>query len=573
MSRASLQNGLLRLALTIGLVSSLILVVSSAPSETNTRDIKNEYDVVIYGSTIAAIAAAVQVKRMKKTVAIVSPTETIGGLTTSGLGWTDAKNGDTIGGIAREFYNRIYTFYQTSGWKYESRDAYLKKSIDAQPGKAIVPSKKVQWTFEPKVAEAVLEKWIKDGKIPVFRNEPIDRSGNSVTMDGTTITSFRGVSGRTWKAKMFIDASYTGDLMEQIGVPYRTGREGSAEYNEDKAGFVINNPDLLTKSVSPYVKKGDGSSGLIAGIDRVLKVNNGLTGTADSYRLQAYNYRLCLTTVASNRVPFNKPRGYQEATYELLFRYIEAGYKGPFFTTQLMPNLKTDSNAEGEVSTDLFGDNYNSKAKSNYALYSYKERQAVAEEHKTYTQGFLWTLANHNRIPKSIRQSYSNWGYAKDEFTANGNFPNELYIREARRMKGIYTMTQRNVLQPGPFPRDTSIATGSYYLDVHAVERVLVGDKIYTEGAIHTVTNKPFPIAYNSIIPAANVARNFLNPVTMSATHVAYAAIRMEPAYMQMGQSAGTAAVHAIQQKLPVQDIDRNVLNARLRADKQVLTV
>ncbi|KAJ4179477.1 hypothetical protein NW767_014610 [Fusarium falciforme] len=563
-------HSLLRLLFTIGLVLSFILTASSAPPDIHGRDVTYNYDVVIYGSTVAAMAAAVQVKRMKKTVAVVSPTQTIGGLTASGLGWTDAKNGDTIGGIAREFYKKIYAAYLQGGWTYETRAAYVGKNIRAQPGTAIQGNKQVQWTFEPRVAEAVWEKWMKDGKIPVFRNQPIDRSGR-VIKNGNKIISFRTLPGSIFRAKMFIDASYEGDLMEQVGVPYRTGRESKSEYGESLAGVVINTPKLLTRSVDPYVVKGDQGSGLIAGIGRSINDPPSLVGTADPFRIQAYNYRLCLTNVPANRVPFYKPASYNESTYEILFRYIEAGYRGPFFTTQLMPNIKTDSNAQGEVSTDLFGRNFDSNARSNYALYSYARRKAAAQEHKLYTQGFLWTLANHPRVPASIRKSHSNWGYAKDEFVRNGNFPYELYIREGRRMRGVYTMTQEDVLQPAPFVNDVAIATGSYFLDVHAIERVLVNGKIYNEGGIHHVTYKPFPIAYNSIIPAANVATNFLNPVTMSATHVAFSAIRMEPAYMAMGQSAATAAVMAIEQNVGVQSINRGRLRARLLADNQVL--
>ncbi|KAM0420442.1 hypothetical protein ACHAPT_011734 [Fusarium lateritium] len=529
------------------------------------------YDVVIYGNTVAALAAAVQTIRMKKTVAIVCPGNTIGGLTASGLGWTDAKDGRSIGGIAREFYSKVYTHYlKSSAWKYETRDNYIGRRIGSQPGPAIDVGKKVQWTFEPKVAEHVWEQWVKDGKILIYRNKQIDRSPKGVTYKGTNIASFKTLDGTTFSGKMFIDAGYEGDLMESAGIPFRTGRESRTDYNEGAAGVYVNAKGRLT-DVDPYVKKGDPKSGLISGIQRVIKDPVAIAGTGDPYRLQSYNYRMALTKMPDNKIPFTKPAGYNESAYELLFRYVEGGYNGPFFTSQLMPNLKTDSNAQGQVSTDLIGGNYEDN--SNYALDSYAKRAETVKKHKLHTQGFLWTLANHPRIPENVRKDVGAWGLSKDEFVNNGNWPYEMYIREARRMWGAYTMAQSNVQKPVAFEKDAIIGMGSYFLDVHQVERVLVDGKIYDEGWVHITTSRPFPIPFNSIITNSSIATNFLNPVTMSATHIAYSAIRMEPAYMVMGQSAATAAVLAIEQGVNIQDVDRAKLTARLNADKQVLTL
>ncbi|KAF4460313.1 hypothetical protein FALBO_12912 [Fusarium albosuccineum] len=556
---------MLSLLLTICLVFWLTPIVSSAPAES--RPSAQEYDVVIYGNTVAAMAAAIQTVRMKKTVAIVFPGNTIGGLTASGLGWTDSKNGNAIGGIAREFYGKVYAHYRKSGaWKRETRSKYISRKIGAQPGPAIDDSKKVQWTFEPKVAEYIWENWMKDGKIPVYRNQAIDRSKSGVVKKGGRITSFKTLDGTVFKAKMFIDAGYEGDLMATAGIPYRVGREAKSAYSESAAGVAINSANTLSK-IDPYMKKGDPKSGLLYGVDRIIGDTKSVAGNADPIRLQSYNYRLCLTKEAGNRVPFSKPAGYNESNYELLFRYIEAGYKGPFFTSQLMPNIKTDSNARGQVSTDLIGGNYNTE--SNYPEFSYAQRAANAREHKLWTQGLLWTLANHERVPESIRKSVSAWGHAKDEFVKNGNWPYELYIREGRRMYGSYTMRQSDIQQPKY--RSNAIAMGAYTLDVHQVSRVLVQGKIYDDGLVHVPIKGPFSIPYEAIIPKAGDATNFLNPVTMSSTHIAYSSIRMEPTYMSMGQSAATAAVMAIEQGVKVQDIDREKLRARLIADKQVL--
>ncbi|EEU38676.1 uncharacterized protein NECHADRAFT_104927 [Fusarium vanettenii 77-13-4] len=584
----SSRNTIFNFLFTLCVVSSFIIIVSSGPVERRAPapapvpapeaapeaapEPTYSYDVVIYGNTVAALAAAIQTLRMKKTVAIVCPGSTIGGLTASGLGWTDAKDGRSIGGIAREFYSKVYNHYlKTSAWKYETRDNYIGRRIGAQPGPAIDTGKKVQWTFEPKVAEYVWEQWVKDGKILIYRNQQIDRSPKSVKYSGTKIQSFKTLDGTTFAGKMFIDAGYEGDLMESAGIPFRTGRESRTDYNEGAAGVYVNSKNRLT-NIDPYNKKGDPSSGLIGGIQRVIKDPVAVSGEGDPYRLQSYNYRLALTKMPDNQIPFVKPAGYNETDYEILFRYIEeGGYRGPFFTSQLMPNLKTDSNAQGQVSTDLIGGNFDHD--SNYALDSYAQRAATVKKHKLWTQGFLWTLANHPRVPESVRKDYSAWGLAKDEFVKNGNWPYEMYIREARRMHGAYTMAQSNVQKPVAFEEDSIIGMGSYFLDVHAVERVLVDGKIYDEGWVHITTSRPFPIPLNSIITNSSIATNFLNPVTMSATHIAYSAIRMEPCYMVMGQSAATAAVLAIEQGVSIQNVDRAKLTARLNADKQVLTL
>lgn len=546
----------------------LILFHAVLSLASNPRAISDEYDVVIYGNTVAALAAAIQTSRMKKTVAIVFPGYTLGGSTTSGLGWTDSKDGKTIGGIAREFYEKVYDYYQEDdAWKYETRDDYLAKKIYAQPGWAIDEKNKVQWTFEPKVAEEIWEKWIKDEDIPVFRNESIERSSSSVVKDGTRIVSFQTLTGSVFSAKMFIDAGYEGDLMETAGIPYRVGRESREEYGESAAGVLIDTWNEFP-GFDPYAKRKSPRSGLIPGIQRVIRDVDSTNGTGDS-RLQSYNYRLSLTKLDENQIPFFKPPGYNESHYEILFRYIESGYSGPFFTYQLMPNLKTDTNAKGQVSTDLIGGNFDSE--SNYAEYSYEERKKVALKHKVWAQGLFWTLANHRRIPRGIKMSVGKWGYAKDEWIKNDNWPHEIYIREGRRMNGVYTMTQDDIQNPSSTPNDTLVGIGSYTLDVHQVERVVVDGRLHIEGLVHIPVQSPFNIPFGAIIPRSQHATNFLNPVTLSCTHVALSAVRMEPTYMIMGQSAAIAAVLAIEQDVDIQDVDRDALMKQLKGDRQVL--
>lgn len=534
------------------------------------------YDVVIYGSTSAALVAAIQTTRMNRTVAIVSPTNHIGGMLVSGLGWTDSKNGNAIGGIAREFFNRVYNYYESStAWTHGTRAQYIGQNIAAQPGPAIDQSNQVQWTFEAHVAEQILEDWVEELNITIFRNETLDASADSVTLKDNRIESIKTLSGHVYDALMFIDASYEGDFMAAAGIPYTIGRESEADFGESLAGVQIA-PDSSYQGMSPYVTEGDSTSGLIQGIDRVLTATEAqqINGTADNLRLQAFNYRISLTQQSDNLVPFSQPEGYEEDSYEILFRYIEAGdATTPFFTSQFMPNEKTDSNSNGQVSTDFLGGNYDTVKNTNYIEESLAQRQTIANNYKTYTQGFFWTLANHPRVPATIRNATSAWGYAKDEWTSNGNWPYEIYIREARRMQGNYTMTQSDVQSPKGFGTDSIIGLGSYTMDVHEAERIVIGSAIQNEGLVHTPVPNPFPIAFGSIIPSSDSITNFLNPVTMSGTHVAFAAIRLEPTYMIMGQSAATAAVLAIEQCVNIQDVDRQSLSDQLEADKQVLSL
>ncbi|KAK1255559.1 hypothetical protein MKX08_009554 [Trichoderma sp. CBMAI-0020] len=557
--------------------------LASAPLNSRSKEgatcsgsVSATYDVVIYGSTSAALVAAIQTTRMNKTVAIVSPTNHIGGMLVSGLGWTDSKNGNAIGGIAREFFVRVYNYYESSSaWTHGTRAQYIAQNIAAQPGPAIDQSNQVQWTFEAHVAEQILEDWVEELNITIFRNETLDASADSVTLKGNRIESITTLSGHVYDALMFIDASYEGDFMAAAGVPYTIGRESEADFGESLAGVQIA-PDNSYQGMSPYVTEGDSTSGLIQGIDRVLTATEAqqLNGTADNLRLQAFNYRISLTQQSDNLVPFSQPEGYDEDSYEILFRYIEAGDATvPFFTSQFMPNAKTDSNSNGKVSTDFLGGNYDTVKKTNYIEESLAQRQAIANNYKTYTQGFFWTLANHPRVPATIRNATSAWGYAKDEWKSNGNWPYEVYIREARRMQGNYTMTQSDVQSPKGFGIDSIIGLGSYTMDVHEAERIVIGSTIQNEGLVHTPVPNPFPIAFGSIIPSPDSITNFLNPVTMSGTHVAFAAIRLEPTYMIMGQSAATAAVLAIEQCVNIQDVDRQSLSDRLEADKQVLSL
>ncbi|KAI9707938.1 MAG: hypothetical protein M1820_004357 [Bogoriella megaspora] len=532
-----------------------------------------KYDVVIYGTSPGAITAAIQVKRMGKTVAIVTPDEHLGGLTSSGLGWTDSKNGKgQIGGIAQEFYIKVFQYYEKdTAWTSEKRDEYSQAVSSAQPGPAIDKTNSMQYTFEPKVAESIFTTWVKDGKIPVHSGESLDRSESGVQKSGPKIQSFRTESGKVFSGLQFIDAGYEGDLMKAAGISCTVGRESSSTYNEDLNGMRIKMDDSYDK-VDPYKTKGKSDSGLLSGVQDPIPspLPKGFTGSKDPLRVMSFNYRLCLTQSKDNKVPLTKPDDYDESEFELLLRVLEAGHEASF-THQGMPNHKTDSNSQGLVSFDLVGGNLDHKTP--YSEASYDERKKMIAQHKKYQQGVLWTLANHPRVPEDQRKKNAEWGLAKDEFTSNGNWPYAIYIREARRMIGEYVFKQSDVENRKVPSGDIAAGLGAYSMDNHVIRRIVYDSKIYDEGYFyHKTSSTPYPIPYKSLVPKKNDATNFLNPVTISATHVGFSSMRMEPTYMILGQTAGTAAVMAIEQKVAVQDIDKDKLKQRLLKDKQKLS-
>lgn len=541
---------------------------------------ESEYDVVIYGGTSAAITAAVQIRRMGKTVVIVSPETHLGGLTSSGLGWTDSKNGDAIGGLAREFYRRVWDYYEKDGaWKFQTRASYLEQKIDAQPGPAVDDAQKVMWTFEPHVAEQIMEEWLASENVPVFRNEWLDRSKKGVDKRGNRVLALRTLSGKLFRGKMFIDAGYEGDLMAASGVSFRIGRDRADEFGEPLNGvrFAMKGVDRYHSEdaypgIDPYVVRGEPGSGLIPGIESEWKEPVAVPlGSADSIRLQSFNFRLCLTTNPANRQEFQKPKGYDERQFELLFRLFEAG-KDSSFTTQAMPNLKTDSNNRGSMSGDFIGGNFSAEEGWTYSNASYSQREMIIASHRLYHQGLLWTLQNHERVPLSARRNLAEWGLAKDEFVENGNWPYQLYVREARRMVGVATVTQHHVQKAAGYEVADSIGLGSYSLDSHVVRRVVHEGQIRDEGGFYIWCDQPYPLPYGCVLPRSQECANLFAPLTLSATHAAFGSIRMEPTYMILGQSVATAAVLAIQHQVPVQRVPYEELRKKLVDDGQILT-
>jgi len=522
-----------------------------------------EYDIVIYGGTCAAVVAAVQAKKMGKTVVVVSPDAHLGGLSSGGLGFTDTGNKAVIGGLSRDFYHRIWAHYdRAESWKWQQKSEYGNKG---QGTPAIDGEQRTMWIFEPHAAEQVFEDYVKEFAIPVERDAWLDRA-NGVKKNGARITAITTLAGKTYTGKMFIDATYEGDLMAAAGVSYHVGREANAQYGETVNGVQVgvlhhrHHFGVLKTPVSPYVVAGDPKSGLLP---RVSAEPPGEFGTADQ-RVQAYCFRMCLTNHPENRIPFPKPAGYDAAQYELLLRIFATGWRETFEKFDPIPNHKTDTNNHGPFSTDNIGRNYD------YPDGSYERRREIIAEHETYQKGWLYFIANDPRVPADVQTAMRAWGLPKDEFADNGNWSRQLYIREARRMIGSYVMTENELLKKKPTP--DSVGMGSYTIDSHNVQRYITPEgTVQNEGDIGVPTKGPYEIAYGSLVPKRGEVDNLLVPVCVSSTHIAFGSIRMEPVFMILGQSAATAAALAIDAQQPVQDVAYPALRERLLADGQIL--
>ncbi len=521
------------------------------------------YDVVIYGGTSAAVSAAVQATRMDRTVIIVCPERHLGGLSSGGLGWTDTGDKAVIGGLAREFYHRIWLHYQRpEAWRWQRREDYGNRG---QGTPAIDGDRRTMWIFEPHVAERVFEDLISEYRIPVHRDRWLDRAGG-VAVSAGRIESITMLSGETYRGRVFIDATYEGDLMAVAGVEYHVGREGRDVYGEQWAGVQTgvhhhrHHFALLGEPVDPYIVPGDPASGLLP---RISPDPPGEFGRGD-HRVQAYCFRMCLTRVPENRVPFPKPDGYDPDQYALLLRIFDTGWRETFHKFDPIPNDKTDTNNHGPFSTDNIGYNWD------YPDASYERRREIIREHETYQKGLMYFLANDPRVPEDVRSEMSRWGLARDEFVDNGHWPHQLYIREARRMIGRYVMTEHELLKRRPTPEP--IGMGSYGIDSHNVQRYVTPEgHVHNEGDIGVSTRGPYQIALGSIQPRREQCANLLVPVCVSSSHIAYGSIRMEPVFMILGQSAATVAALAVETGLSVQDVDYRLVRKRLLADGQIL--
>lgn len=539
--------------------------------------VADEWDVVVYGGTSAGVVAAWQVARMGKSgepdrpppsVLLVCPETHLGGLTTGGLGWTDTGDKSVIGGLAREFYHRIWERYQDpEAWRWQPREEYGDKG---QGTKAIDGEARTMWIFEPHVAERVFEDLV-DSELPTpRRNAWLDRKAGVEVKDGriVSITVVDGATGaRTrLRARMFLDATYEGDLMAAAGVEYRVGREANSEYGETLNGVQVgvlhhrHHFGVLDRGISPYLVPGDPASGLLPGVSGEPP---GEFGSADK-KVQAYCYRMCLTDHPDNRISFPEPEGYDPARYELLLRIFDAGWRETFQKFDPIPNRKTDTNNHGPFSTDHIGANYD------YPEASYERRREILRDHENYQKGWLYFIANDPRVPKDVQDEMRRWGLAKDEFADNGGWPRQIYVREARRMVARDMMTEHEILKRRPVPEP--VGMGSYAMDSHNVQRYVTPEGfVQNEGDIGVSAKGPYQIGYGSLVPKRGQVENLLVPVCVGATHIAFGSIRMEPVFMILGQSAATAAVLALELGVPVQDVPYEALRERLLADGQVL--
>ena len=519
-------------------------------------------DVIIYGGNASAIIAAVQVKKMGKSVIVLCPETHLGGLTSGGLGFTDTGNKEVIGGLARDFYRRIYDHYQVDkNWNWQAKSSFGNKG---QGTVAMDGAMRTMWLFEPHAAEQVFEDYVKEFTLIVHRNEWLDRSAKGIQKKNNTIQSIRTISGKTYIGSMFIDATYEGDLMALAGVDFHVGREANSVYGEQWNGVqvgVFQHGHYFKKPISPYRIEGDPSSGLLPEVSAEIP---GPNGSGDN-KIQAYCYRMCLSDHPANRIPFEKPANYDPARYTLYARVFASGWRETFDKFDLLPNRKTDTNNHGPFSTDFIGKNYD------YPTASYARRAELNQAHKDYQMGLMYFLQNDPRVPIDVQSRMKEWGLAKDEFKANGGWPYQLYIREARRMKGEFIMKEADALGKTQVPQP--VGMGSYSLDAHNAQRfVQANGFVQNEGDIGVKPDKPYSIAYGSILPKESQCGNLLVPVCMSSSHIAYGSIRMEPVFMILGQSAATAAVLAIEKKVTPQRLDYRVLEKSLLADKQILT-
>lgn len=505
------------------------------------------YDIVVYGDSSGAVVAAIAARREGRSVILVNPTGFLGGMSASGLGATDfLGKRATFGGIASEFYDAIAAAYGAT---------YIR-------------------SFEPHVGRQVFEKMIADAGVPVVFNEKLNRApGKGVQMNGRRIESITTLSGKTYRGRMFIDATYVGDLMAAAGVSYTVGREPESQYGENLAGvrrgdttprihYTQGDKDHFVRDVDPYIKPGDSRSGLLP---YVFRINNLTNGHGDK-KIQAYNYRVCLTSDPKLRIPIAKPKGYREIDHELLLRNFEAGDERlPALIEPLAGSgSKVDWNNMHAVGSDLPGANWE------YPEASYAQRRRIEKEHETYIRGLLWTLSNSPRVPETIRQKVAAYGLAKDEFTDNGGWPWMIYIREARRMTTDYVMTQLDC--EGKRQASDPVGLGSFGMDSHVVQHfVTERGYVLSDGVIWRVPPTPYGISYRSIIPRQGECENLFSPICVSASHVAHGSIRMEPVFMTTSQSAAIAAGLAIDRNVSVQQVEYTALRERLIAAKQIL--
>jgi hypothetical protein len=514
------------------------------------------FDVVVYGGTAGGIMAAISVARAGGTAVVLEPTQHIGGMVTGGLGRTDIGVSASIGGIALEFYRRLHAHYaDPAAWTFQTREEYRR------PKAAEPPGSQPWWLHEPSAAAAVLRGMIDEAKIDVLTGHVLA----GVDKDGARIRSIRCANGATFVGGVFIDATYEGDLLALAGVSYRVGREAAAEYGEKFAGVVprrFSSRKQWTVDVSPF----DANGKLLFGVQDTPRGED----HAGDRKVQAYNYRICLTDAEANRLPIEKPANYDVGHYELLARFI-AGKPDLTFSPRgllnigRLPNRKTDINDGGPFSTDFIGANWD------YPDGDAATRRRIIQEHTDYTQGLLYFIGHDERVPELIRNEMLRYGYPKDEYTATGHWSPQLYIREARRMVGTYVMTSHDI--DTNRAKDDSVGMASYLADSHHVQRINDGGVVRNEGNPNDFTgqHQAYEVPYRALLPHRHECDNLLVTFCVSASHMAFASLRMEPVFMILSESAGLAALAAIRERVAVQDVSYATLHPTLTERHQLL--
>lgn len=526
----------------------LVLMLFSACQRTNQIV---ESEVCIYGNSSASILAAIQLKKRGREVIIVSPDKYIGGMSIEGLGGSDInnhadfKNDHVIGGLTLEFYKEVARHYGIAHFDAARADAKT-------------------WRFEPHVAKAIFDRWLAELEIPVYTETRLRLSPDAVKKENGKIVSFETVRGETFRASLFIDASYEGDLLQYAGISTIVGREPNSLYGETKNGIRENNTYRnFEVAVDPYIVPGNPESGLIHTIqDEAL----GEAGTGDR-RIQAYCFRACLTKDPANRVPFTRPETYNRDWYEIYLRYLDAGGK-LYKPSYSIPNNKTDLGAWHDLSHNLYGMNHE------YPEGNYQKRQEIYQYHLDFTRGLFWFLANDAEVPEDVRQEWSQWGTTKDEFTNNEGWPRMLYIRDGRRMQSDYVITEHHTRKDSSIFIEDPVAIAFWPPDVHHVRRIVKNGQAYNEGFVFGGENwKPFPIPYRSLVPRKSECTNLLTPTCLSSSHIAFGAIRLEWTFMLLGEAVGIAADLCLEENTAVQDLSYATLKARLEENRQIIEI
>jgi hypothetical protein len=526
-------------ALTTLLCCFLVTLLGVAQTSTKGSSSVLEVDVCIYGANSAGVIAAYTAVMQGRTVALLEPGTHLGGLSSGGLGYTDIGNKYVITGLARDFYRRMGKHYG----KFE------------------------QWVFEPHVAKNIFQAYLDKAGIKVQYNRrvvAVTKSSKTIQAITTESSLQPGKQSHTQvKAKVFLDCSYEGDVMAKAGISYTIGRESNATYGETYNGVQLMMHHQFPDGIDPYVIPGQKESGLVWGVSKEKLAS---TGSGDK-KVQAYNFRICLTDSAANQVPITRPDGYDSSKYELLLRVFEKQKDLPLNHNYLkmdpIPNRKTDVNNKGPLSTDMIGENYA------YPEANYQTREKIINAHEVYTKGLLYFMGHDNRVPEHLRSSILKWGYPRDEFQDNGHWPPQLYIREARRMIGEYVMTQANC--QGQAQVEDAVGMAAYMMDSHNCQRIVIEKDgvlmVKNEGDVEIGGFPPYGISYRSLVPKRSECTNLLVPVCLSASHIAFGSIRMEPVFMVLAQSAAMAAVQAIEQGKFIQDIDVYKLQSNLKRD------